>query len=94
MNPKILTLGIILVILTGALVLFKGQIYSSLGVPAPDEIQAALQSDNPTIQEESANLVNAAKFIHYLPYFLLGVGVLFLIIGIFAKGKKIEVKKE
>ena len=94
MNPKILTLGIILVILTGALVLFKGQIYSYLGVPAPNEIQAALQSDNPIIQEEAGNIIRLAKFINILPYVFFGVGVLFLIIGIFAKRKKTEVKKE
>ena len=94
MNGKLFGLGIVLVILTGALVLFKGQIYSSLGVPSPSEIQAALQSDNPTLQEEAATMSRVAQFIDKLPLILLGIAIIFLVIGIMVKGKKIEKLKK
>ena len=93
MNNKVLVIGILLLIVSGAFVLMKDTIYNYLGVPSPDELRQSLQSDNPTIQEEASNLNPLAKFIWFFPYLLLGIALILVIIGIAAKGKKPEEKK-
>lgn len=94
MNTKLFIMGIILIIMMGALFLFKERIYNYLGVPSPEELKLALASDNPTIQEEAQNIVRTARFIDKLPLILLAMAVVFLALGIVMKGTKAPVKQQ
>lgn len=78
----------------GTLFLFKERIYDYLDVPSPEELQLALQSDNPTIQEEAKNIVQVAQFIDKLPLILLGIAVIFFALAFVMKGTKATVEKQ
>ena len=93
MNTKLLIMGIILLVVMGALFLFKERIYNYLDVPSPEELQQALQSDNPTIQEEAKNIVQVAQFIDKLPFILLAIAAVFFALAFVMKGSKTPVEK-
>lgn len=88
MNTKLLILGIILLIITGAFVLGKDLIYDYLGVPSLGELQSALQSDNFAVQQEAVNIMRLAKFMDVFPFILLGISGMILLTGIFIPRKK------
>ena len=86
MNRSIITIGIFLILCSGLLGIARIVILSNLGINSSSDITGMVMSEMPAdedLREASYEITGTVSVIEKLPVYMLMIGVIITVIGIF-----------